>query len=163
MHMRQSSILSRSLTVGCLLISIASLTGCSSQPKVTEKSISELLERVDRASENKDVDGIVSALADNAIIEVSSAQGSMSFNKETYKTYLAKAYTVISSYKARRTPTQFMNIDPNGASGTGHDIVVEEVTVNGKVVSTSTEETATFGIENGKVVITNIKGRMTVL
>ena len=155
--------LSRSIQSCLLLASMLTITSCSSQPKVTEKNISEILSGIDKAVASKNVNGIVANISNTAKIEVEDvASGkSMSFTKETYQKYTEEAFRVTSDYKSSRTNPQ-ITIAPNGESATATDVVDESITINGKPMSTSTAESATFGLENGKVVITAIKGSMTI-
>jgi hypothetical protein len=139
------------------------ITSCNSQPKITEKNISEILSEIDKAVATKDVNGIVANVSNTVKIELEDvASGkSMAFTKETYQKYLEEGFKVITDYKTSRTNPQII-IAPNGESATAADIVDESVTINGKPMAMSTAESATFGLENGKVVITAIKGSMTI-
>jgi hypothetical protein len=155
--------LSRSIQSCLLLTSLLTITSCSSQPKITEKNISEILSGIDRAVASKDVSGIVANISNTAKIEVEDAASgkSMSFTKETYQKYSEEGFKVVNDYKSSRTNPQ-ITIASNGESATATDVVDESVTINGKPMAMSTTESATFGLENGKVVITAIKGSMTI-
>lgn len=155
--------LSRSIKSCLLLTSMLTITSCNSQPKVTEKNISEILSGIDKAVASKDVKGIVANISNTAKIEVEDvASGkSMSFTKETYQKYSEEGFRVTNDYQSSRTKPQIV-IASNGESATATDVVDESVTINGKPMATSTAESATFGLENGKVVITAIKGSMTI-
>jgi hypothetical protein len=155
--------LSRSIQSCLLLTLMFTVTSCNSQPKVTEKNIGEILAGIDKASASKDVNGIIANISNTAKIEVEDAASgkSMSFTKETYQKYAEEGFKVTNDYKASRTTPQIV-IAPNGESATASDVVDESVTINGKPMATSTAESATFGLENGKVVITAIKGSMTI-
>ena len=155
--------LSRSIQSCLLLASMLTITSCSSQPKVTEKNISEILSGIDKAVASKNVNGIVANISNTAKIEVEDvASGkSMSFTKETYQKYTEDGFRILNNYKSSRTNPQ-ITIASNGESATATDVVDESVTINGKPMATSTAESATFGLENGKVVITAIKGSITI-
>ena len=150
---------SSSIKICLLLTSILTLTSCDHQTKITEQNIAETLAKVDNDIANKDVNGMISNISNNAKIEFKdTASGkSMSFTKETYRKHLEEVFRDITDYKATRTNTKII-IALNGESATGEDIMNETETVNGKLVATSASQSAVFGLENGKVVITAIKG-----
>ena len=154
--------LSRSIQ-SCLLLTLLTISSCNSQPKITKKSISEIMSGIDKALERKDISAVVANISNTAKIEIEDAASgkSMVFTKETYQKYSEEGLKVTSDYGASRTDAQ-ITIASDGESATLRDRVFETATVNGNFISTSTAESATFGLENGKVMITAIKGSITV-
>jgi hypothetical protein len=142
-----------------MLAFTAILTSCNSQTKITEENISETVSRMDSYVANKDINGIISHISNNAKIEFKDTTSGkqLSFTKETYRQHLEEVFKDITDYKAVRTNSKIV-ISLNGESATGTDIMNETETLNGKTVTTRAAQTVVFGLENGKVVITDIKG-----
>jgi hypothetical protein len=154
--------LPKSIVTYLLIASLIVCSSCSNRLKITDKNVRELIERVDKATLNKDYDGIIAEVASNAKIVITNADAgkTTTFTKESYKAGLIQTLSNISEYKHSRTTSQ-IQIDPSGESATAMDVVYESMTVGGLIVSGRTIETTTFGIENGKVVVTSVRGIVT--
>jgi hypothetical protein len=163
MNIMQYHHLSLSTKLVVLLLITSTLNSCGEQSRITEKSIHDMMTQIDKASMNKDVDGVLIYISDSARIDLEDAASgkSMFWTKATYKDNLAEGFNLMSNYKSTRTIPE-ITIDPSGKSAVVKDIITESVTANGKEITTNTVESGTLALENGKLVFTSIKGSFKI-
>ena len=153
--------LGRSCIFLLLAICLFSFDGCSSEKKITEREVLDLLNKVDVAAKNKDVDTVIANMSEKAQIKLTvTASGqtqTFTFNRDQYRDYIKKTFAVGGNYTYSRQNTQ-VQISPDGKSAVVADEVTESIVVNGQVIHSEVTETATLGRENGKLVVQYIEG-----
>ena len=140
-----------------LAICLFGFTGCSSeQNKITEPEVLDLMNKIEAAAKNKDVDAVVANISEKAQIKLTmTASGqtqTFTLNRDQYRDFSKKALAAASNYTYSRQNTQ-VQISPDGKTAVVTDEVTESATVNGQVSRSVATETATVGRENGKLVI----------
>jgi hypothetical protein len=154
MNIMQYHHLSLSTKLVVLLLITSTLNSCGEQSRITEKSIHDMMTQIDKASMNKDVDGVLICISDSARIDLEDAASGKSM-------FLTEGFNLMSNYKSTRTIPE-ITIDPSGKSAVVKDIITESVTANGKEITTNTVESGTLALENGKLVFTSIKGSFKI-
>lgn len=143
-----------------LAVCIFSFSGCSSDKKITESEVKDVLNKIELAAKNKDVDSIVANMSAKvtikATITASGQTQTLMFNREQYRDFLKQAFAVGSDYTYSRQKTQ-VKVAPDGKSATVTDEVSESITVNGQVIRSVGTEAASFIRENGKLVISYLE------
>lgn len=133
-----------------------SFSGCSSEKKITEPEVLEVISMIEAATKNKDADSIVANLSEKVQIKVIvTADGQtqhFTFDRSQYGEYLKKAFAVVSDYTYSRQTTH-VKISADGKSAIASDEIMESMTLNGKLIRSVSTEVATFVRENGKIVI----------
>jgi hypothetical protein len=150
--------LPRSIGTCLLIASLIALSGSSKPPKINDKNVRELLERLDRATVNKDYKGIIAEFASDAEIEIiyTNDEKRITPTKKSYAARLIEPFDPINEHKRSRTDRQ-IQIDPSGKIATAKDVIYESRIIDDRIFSSRTMETTTLGIENSKVVITSVK------
>ena len=158
----------RALTLFWILAVIAALvlacTGGQEQPAaqrggITKEQVEAVLEKLDRAIENRDVDGVLANFSDNAQIKITieGTGSTMVFTKSQYASNLKEGWGSVDAYEYSRRNTNII-VSPDGKSATVADDVLESVTISGQVLRTMTSEVATLSLEDGKLVATSMEG-----
>jgi hypothetical protein len=154
--------LPRSIGTCLLIVSLIALSGSSKPPKITDKNVRELLERLDRATVNKDYKGIIAEFASDAEIEIiyTNDEKRITPTKRSYAARLIEPFNPINEHKRSRTDRQ-IQIDPSGEIATAKDVIYESIISNGQILSNRTMETTTLRIENSKVAVTSVRRIVT--
>ena len=130
--------------------------GCSSDKKIAEPEVTELLNKIEAAAKNKDADSIVANMSEKvqvkAVVTAAGQTQNLSFNRDQYRDFAKKTFAVGSNYEYHRQNTQ-VKISADGKSATVTDETTESVTVNGQVYRSEGTEVAALVRENGKLVI----------
>ena len=137
-------------------ICLFSFNGCSSEKKITEPEVLDVLNKIEVAAKNKDADAIVANMSEKvqikATITASGQTQTFTFNREQYRDFIKKSFAAGSNYTYSRQNTQ-VKISPDGKMAIVTDEVTESMTVSGQVIRSVGTEVATLGRENGKLVI----------
>jgi hypothetical protein len=154
--------LPRSIGTCLLIASLITLSGSSKPPKITDKNVRELLERLDQATVNKDYEGIIAEFASDAEIEIVYANDEKRITptKKSYVARLIESSNPINEHKRSQTDRQ-IQIDSSGEIATAKHIVYESMIVDGQIFSSRTMETTTLRIENSKVAVTSVRRIVT--
>jgi ribosome biogenesis SPOUT family RNA methylase Rps3 len=154
--------LARSIGTCLLIASLIALSGSSKPPKITDKNVRELLERLDKATVNKDYKGIIAEFASDAEIEIiySNDEKRITPTKKSYAARLIEPFDPINEHKRSRTDRQ-IHIDSNGESATAKDVIYESTIIGDQILSSRTMETTTLRIENSKVAVTSVRRIVT--
>lgn len=148
---------------GALAGLFVSLTACS--PTITEQQVLAILDSTDKAAKERNADGVIAHMAEKAVIRV-SIQGpggiqSLSFAPKEYKQHLEQTFRGAQEYSYTRTDTK-ISIAPSQKMATVSSQVLEIVRLPGQVLSSVSQETATFEVQNRKVVIASVEASVEV-
>jgi hypothetical protein len=83
----------------------------------------------------------------------------MSFTRDEYRDYFKQSMSLVDTFDYSRKNT-IIKIDPDGQMAVVGDEVFETAKMGPESVSSITEETAVFGIEDGQIVITSLEGTL---
>lgn len=104
----------------------------------TEAKVRALANSVATAAENKDIKGIMAAMAKDVRISATSAgSGAREYTYDTYEAYLSAAFPQISAYQYRRSNEL---ISPQGDAIVFSFLVNETYEVQGKRISETHQE-----------------------
>lgn len=131
----------------------------ANQPDIasTEAKVRALANSVATAAENKDIKGIMAAMAKDVRISATSAgSGAREYTYDTYEAYLSAAFPQISAYQYRRSNEL---ISPQGDAIVFSFLVNETYQVQGKSISETHQESWTLrpaasGLQIHKILIT---------
>lgn len=130
---------------------------------ITKNEIVALLNRIDKASNNKDVDALCAQMAPNLVAKLTiEGQPPLTLNLAQYKAAAAQGFAAVQNYKYTRTATQ-INIAPNGQSARVAATVQEQMTVNGTPMRGMSKQTTTVRLQGGRVLITSINAAMRIV
>jgi SnoaL-like domain len=161
-------------SLSCALIMLCLTTACAKRETViTEQKINAILEEIDAAARNRDIDAIVKHFSKKARITVNiksspaavKTRGSvpvnmnLSFTRDEYRDYYKQSISQIDTFDYSRKNT-IIKINPDGQMAVVGDEVFETAKVREETVSSITEETAVFEIEDGQIVITSLQGTL---
>jgi hypothetical protein len=152
----------------CALVALFLLfTACSNRESeqhqqaggtVTEQQVTALLNEIDKDARDLKFDALTEHLSKDAHIEMHvQGYGYLTFTRDEYRDYTRQAYNSVSAYHYDRKNT-VIKVAPDGQSAMGSDQVYETVTMGGQTTHSTTLETATFKMEDGRVVIASLVG-----
>ncbi len=129
---------------------------------LSDSQLHDVLSQLDAAAENRDLSTIASYLSDRARIQVDvpTPEGltQVALNKEQYLASLAQAWSAVgSSYRFFRESTE---IASDGSFSQVVSVIREEFEAGGQTISSKTLEITDFAMENGKIVIVKVVGRI---
>ncbi len=109
---------------------------------ITEAKVRAVANSVAAAAEDKDIKGIMAAMAKDVRISATSAGSGVSeYTYDTYEAYLSAAFPQISAYQYRRSNE---SINPQGEDIVFSFLVNETYEVQGKSVSETHQESWTL-------------------
>jgi hypothetical protein len=125
---------------------------------ITRGEINAMLVAVDKAANRRDVAGVCAPLAPNVVIKLTiQGQGSYTWNRAQYKSYMEQSFRAAQKYQYKRSNTK-ISIAPDGQSARLTATIHETVQVNSMTVRGITNETSTLRVQGGRTVITAING-----
>jgi len=128
---------------------------------ITPELINVMLNESDTAIKNKDTAAFAKFISDSAsiVIEVPTPNGTIKItpSKQQYIQMLEQGWSSIpGEYKyERKTPK--ITVSDNGTVGTSLSIVNESYIIDGKTISSSSQEKAKYAFENKSLVIISIE------
>jgi ketosteroid isomerase-like protein len=148
------------LTLACALIALCFLSsGCAKKEKgfITEQQVNALMEEIERAANNKDVDAIIALMSKDVQLKI-TVEGfgppqTMTLDREQYRTQSKQSLGMTDVYNYRRGET-VINVEPDGQSAVVVADVYETTTLGKQTIGTVSRETSILGLEDGKLVIT---------
>lgn len=131
--------------------------------RISEQQVRQILDAVQRATERRDANGILSYLAPNATLEItteSALTGSQTLrlSREEYRRYLEEGLSLIETSSSRLSNLK-VRIAPNGKAAIATYQITEETTLKDQPyrVSSRTTEATQFEIVQGRVLATRVK------
>ncbi len=128
--------------------------------RITEQDIDKLLKYADKVIEDKDVEGVLSLIAGDALIGLKmpgpTGISRLSLTKDEYKGYLVEAWEATSYYSYRRENVK-VGISPDGKIATVTDTVIETIVLNGERYKTVTEEESILELRGSHILTTSIE------
>jgi len=142
----------------------ATVISCSSPSNdLTEEIVRSVVIDMERANENRDLDGISEALSDDVTIVLNiNMRGQKQVlrpSKQEYISMLKESWSVVKNYRYSRSNLE-IDIKGNRAFVTAD--VSESMTVQGRRISTEMREEATIEMVNARPLVTNVVGHITM-
>ena len=129
--------------------------------RITEEQIEQVISATDVAAFNRDAAGIGAYLAESfvKIIEFTHKQwmAKVKLDKDKYLELISEGWADIGAYDYQRDDIK-IHIMPDGLSGTSYSTVTENMVQDGEKMTSRFRETATYALENGRPVITQVSG-----
>ncbi len=133
--------------------------------RINATQIQQVIDTTDAAALNRDTAGIGTHLGDAfvKIIEFPHEKwmAKVTINKQEYLALIDAGWTTIEQYDYQRTNTE-IHIMPDGLSGLSYSTVTEHVVQDGKEMTSKFREYATYEMEAGRPVITQVSGHTLV-
>lgn len=139
------------------------LSAASFAAELTEENITKLLDQVDIAAMNLDVNSVASTLSDDISITMNiTMQGEehvMSPSKQEYLAMLQQGWSMYKDYQYDRSN---VTIKIEGGKALVTADVKESMTIQGQNISAESQEEATVEVVNNALLITKIVGYSTM-
>ena len=133
--------------------------------KISRTQILDLLHSMDRGLTNKDAAAVVANFSSNAVITatVVEAQRTDKTKDDTagYRRSLEAGFQSFSDYQFTRQEV-VIQIAADGRTATSSSLLTEIFRIDDKRKQAVTKESATFGIVEGKVLLTAMNSEVTV-
>jgi hypothetical protein len=145
---------------GLLLLSALSVTPVVADQTMTVEQIRQVMADSDRASENRDTQGIGRYLASDFYkyidVEENSAPVTVRIGKQQYLQFIEEGWHAISAYSYKRADV-VVNLAADELSGESFSTVIETLTTNGQDLISKVREYASYKLEDGRPVIATIQ------
>jgi hypothetical protein len=145
----------------CAVISILLSLPALAADRITEEQIQEVISATDAAALNRDAAAIALYLGDafEKIIEFAHKQwmAKVRLDKDKYLALIDEGWAGIGDYDYQRDDTE-IHISSDGLSGLSYSTVTENMVQDGVRMTSRFREHATYALENGRPVITQISG-----
>ena len=133
--------------------------------KISRTQILDILDSIDKGLLNKDAVAVVANFASNAVITAAIVEGTRTdTNKDDTSSYhrrLESGFQSFSDYKFARQDVA-IQIAADGRTATSSSALTETFRFDGKIKQAVTKESATFGMVEGKVMLTAMNSEVTI-
>lgn|SRR5574340_676536 len=138
-----------------LLLCLAVLAQADDAP-LTEAAVRTTIAAMDEAVRNRDTQGVLSQIADDAVMVVHAmadrGRTTVTLSRSEYGRSLAQLFAAASEYSMRRDKLQ-IRIAPDGRSAQVSEVQIEKAVINGQAVTTSTESVSEIRLVGGRPLI----------
>lgn len=147
-------------TLFSALIALCFLSGaCAKKQKavITEQQVTTLMEEMDRAANNNDVEAIMALMSEDVRLSV-TVEGfgqtqNFTFDREQYKKHIEQTLGMTNVYDYKRGYT-VIKVEPDGQSAFVTAEITETAKIGDQTIGTISTENSTLELEDGKLVIT---------
>jgi hypothetical protein len=133
--------------------------------RITAEQIQQVIDTTDAAAMNRDTAGIGAYLSASfeKILEFPHDKwmAKVRINKEKYLALIDAGWTTIEAYDYARSNTE-IHVMPDGLSGLSYSTVTENLVQDGQQMTSKFREYATYELEGGRPVITQVSGHTLV-
>jgi len=151
--------MTKSLTVTVLLVLLSFTANAADQ--ITREQIKQVISATDTAAMDHNTADIGAYLGDSfeRIIEFPHEDqiATVQLNKIEYLQLVDEGWSRIAYYDQQRDNLE-IHIMPDGLSGKSHSTITENIMIDGVKMTSRFREYATYELENGKPVITQVSG-----
>jgi len=151
--------MTKSLTVTVLLVLLSFTAHAADQ--ITREQIKQVISATDTAAMDHNTADIGAYLGDSfeRIIEFPHEDqiATVQLNKIEYLQLVDEGWSRIAYYDQQRDNLE-IHIMPDGLSGKSHSTITENIMIDGVKMTSRFREYATYELENGKPVITQVSG-----
>jgi len=133
--------------------------------RITAAQIQQVMDTTDAAAMSHDTAGIAAHLGDSfeKILEFpyDKWMAKVRINKQEYLALIDAGWATVEKYDYLRTDTE-IHVMPDGQSGLSYSTVTEHMIQDGKQMTSKFREYATYELEDGRPVITEVSGHTLV-
>ncbi|OGW36558.1 MAG: hypothetical protein A2Y97_03350 [Nitrospirae bacterium RBG_13_39_12] len=155
------------LVVLLLIITLAVISACTESSDtctyITETDIKNIMNEVETATLNKDIDSVVKYMAPSVVIDITVqtpfGPQRHRWSREQYKTETKKVLSMTSHYEYK-CENEKITISDDRQSAVVETDVVEVMVIQGQRNETTTHEKTTLEIVDGKILVTKIEGNI---
>ena len=127
------------------------------QGVITEQQVNALMEEMDRAANNNDVEAIMALLSEDVRLSVTvegfGQSQNLTFDREQYRAHLKQSLGMTNFYDYKRGYT-VVKVEPDGQSAFVNAEITETAKIGDQTIGTVSIENSTLELEDGKLVIT---------
>ena len=136
----------------------------SSTTYITEDDIWNIMDEVEVATLNQDIDGVMKYLAPSVVLHVtvSSPYGpqKVPMSREQYQKETLNGWSMTSDYDYRRENDEIIKISDDGQTAVVETDVIESYVLKGEPIYTRTHERVTLQVVDGEILVTRIDASM---
>jgi hypothetical protein len=152
------------LLTGVVLALLLSLPA-QAEERISAGQIRQVIEATDAASMHRDAAGIGAYLGEDfeKVIEFQYKKwmAKVRLHKDQYLELIDAGWADIEAYDYQREDT-VIHLQPDGRSGLSYSTVTEHIVQNGEPMTSRFRESATYALENGRLVITRVEGHTLI-
>ena len=130
---------------------------------ITEDDIWEIMDEVEVATLNKEIDGVIKHLAPSVVIRVTTdtpiGPQTVLMSREQYHDETLKGWSTTSHHEYRRENEE-IKISDDGQIAVVETDIIERQVVQGQTMNTTTHERVTLEIVGGEILVTRIDAFM---
>ncbi len=130
--------------------------------QLSQENITKLIKNMETAASKKDADGVLKFISPKAKITltamVNGKTQKVQLQVPQYKAMLEQGWKVAQNYKFKRSDTK-IQIDQAAKKATITATIDEEVEIQGKKISSKTNQKSTVEVINGKLMITDLNAK----
>jgi len=130
---------------------------------ITEDDIWNIMDEVEDATLDKDIDGVMKHLSPSVVINVtvSSPYGpqKVPMSREKYRKETLKGWSMTSQYEYRHENEE-IKISDDGQIAVVEADIIESYVLQGKTINTTTHERVTLEVVDGEILVTRIAAFM---
>ena len=143
------------------------ISGCTDTSRtysdITEQDIREIMDNVEEALLNKDIDGVIKYMSPSVEINISRdtpvGPRTERWTRDKYKAETETALSMVSNYEYRRE-NQVVKISDDMQSAVVETDVIEVMELFGNRMKTSTHETVVMEIIDGDLLVTKMDAKV---
>lgn len=136
----------------------------SSTTYITEDDIWNIMDEVEVATLDKDIEGVMKHLALSVVIHVyiSSPYGpqKVPMSREEYQRETLKGWSMATDYEYRLENEEVIKISDDGQTAVVEADAIESYVLDGRTINTSTHERITLQVVDGEILVTRINAFM---
>lgn len=133
---------------------------------ITESDAREIMDNVEAATNNKDMDSVIKYMAPsveiNMTMETPKGKQKKQFSREQFKANAENTLSMVSGYKYKRENDR-ISISDDGQSANFEADIIEELETQGKKIKAITREKVVMEIIDGKILVTKMDGETKML
>jgi hypothetical protein len=146
-----------------IITSAVGITACTdSSPEytfITENDVLEIIEAVETATQEKDIDNIIKRMSSSVEINISLdtifGPQKQRWSREQYQKETEKGWAMASSYEYKRENDK-VKISDDGQSAVVEADIIETMVVQGNRMRSTTHEKVTIEIIDGQLLVTHL-------
>lgn len=137
----------------------------SSPMYITEGDIWEIMDEVEIATLDKDINGVIKHLAPSVVIRVTTntplGPQKVQMTREEYKAETLKGWAMTSNNEYR-FENEEIKISDDGQIAVVETDVIERYVLQGQTINTTTHERVTLEVVDGEILVTRIDATMSM-
>ncbi len=144
------------------LITLSLLTTACKGVEITEKQVSDMLDEMEVAAKKRDFNRLCSFMSEKVKIkhtlEGAGQSATKTFTREEYRKEANNMMKVVDGYEYACTNRKIM-ISRDGLSAYAVEEIHETVSIAGNSITAVSIGSTTFGLEDGKLVVTAVEAK----